>query len=425
MKVIIIGGGWAGCSAALEAVKLGAEVELYERTDLLLGVGNVGGIMRNNGRYTAAEELINLGAGDFIRIMDSIAIHKNIDFPEHKHAWLCDIGKAEPIVRRYLIECGVKIFLQSRITDVNMKDNKIKSLVLFNKDIINGDVFVETTGSTGSMPNCVKYGNGCVMCTLRCPSFGARVSISSRAGVNDLVGERANGMKGAMSGSCEFPRESLSKDIVKELEKSGVVVIPIPKEDIHLEKLEQKVCQQYATLQFAENIILLDTGRIKLMTSHYPLDKLRKIKGLENVVYIDPLVGSNGNSIRYLCAAPRNNSMQVNGVENLFCGGEKSGFFVGHTEAMTTGTLAGYNAVQYLEKKPLLELPRELATGDIIAYANDKVKEGKMSERYTFSGAEYFERMKDLGLYSIDNDEIRSRVKKLNLTNIFSKECKN
>lgn len=425
MKVIIIGGGWAGCSAALEAVKLGAEVELYERTDLLLGVGNVGGIMRNNGRYTAAEELINLGAGDFIRIMDSIAIHKNIDFPEHKHAWLCDIGKAEPIVRRYLIECGVKIFLQSRITDVNMEGNKIKSLVLFNKDIINGDVFVETTGSTGSMPNCVKYGNGCVMCTLRCPSFGARVSISSRAGVNDLVGERANGMKGAMSGSCEFPRESLSKDIIKELEKNGVVVIPIPKEDVHLEKLEQKVCQQYATLEFAENIILLDTGRVKLMTSHYPLDKLRKIKGLENVVYIDPLVGSNGNSIRYLCAAPRNNSMQVNGVENLFCGGEKSGFFVGHTEAMTTGALAGYNAVQYLEKKPLLELPRELATGDIIAYANDKVKEGKMSERYTFSGAEYFERMKDLGLYSIDNDEIRSRVKKLNLTNVFSKQCKN
>ncbi|AJG98692.1 FAD-dependent oxidoreductase [Clostridium beijerinckii] len=425
MKVIIIGGGWAGCSAALEAVKLGAEVELYERTDLLLGVGNVGGIMRNNGRYTAAEELINLGAGDFIRIMDSIAIHKNIDFPEHKHAWLCDIGKAEPIVRRYLIECGVKIFLQSRITDVNMEGNKIKSLVLFNKDIITGDVFVETTGSTGSMPNCVKYGNGCVMCTLRCPSFGARVSISSRAGVNDLVGERANGMKGAMSGSCEFPRESLSKDIIKELEKNGVVVIPIPKEDVHLEKLEQKVCQQYATLEFAENIILLDTGRVKLMTSHYPLDKLRKIKGLENVVYIDPLVGSNGNSIRYLCAAPRNNSMQVNGVENLFCGGEKSGFFVGHTEAMTTGTLAGYNAVQYLEKKPLLELPRELATGDIIAYANDKVKEGKMSERYTFSGAEYFERMKDLGLYSIDNDEIRSRVKKLNLTNVFSKQCKN
>ncbi|HEX9027030.1 MAG TPA: FAD-dependent oxidoreductase [Clostridium sp.] len=420
MKVIIIGGGWAGCSAALEATKLGAEVELYERTDLLLGVGNVGGIMRNNGRFTAAEELINLGAGDFIEIMDSISIHKNIDFPGHKHAWLCDIGSAEPIVRRHLQSYGVKIFFKSRIIDVEMEKNKIKSVILSNKEIITGDVFIETTGSTGAMGNCVKYGNGCVMCTLRCPSFGGRVSISEKAGVNDLMGERANGMKGAMSGSCEFSKESLSKDIVETLETNGVVVIPMPKEDIHLEKLEQKVCQQYATLEFGENIILLDTGRIKLMTSHYPVDKLRKIKGLEDVAYLDPLAGGNGNSIRYLSAAPRSNSMQVDERENLFCGGEKSGFFVGHTEAMTTGTLAGYNAVQYLKKRPLLELPRNLVTGDIIAYANDKVKEGKLSERYTFSGAEYFERMKTLGLYTTDKDKIKSRVENLNLTNIFS-----
>lgn len=352
--------------------------------------------------------------------MDSISIHKNIDFPGHKHAWLCDVGRAEPIVRRHLLKSGVKIFFKSRIIDVEMEKNKIKSVILSNKETITGDVFIETTGSTGSMANCVKYGNGCVMCTLRCPSFGARVSISEKAGVNDLMGERANGMKGAMSGSCEFSKESLSRDIVNVLEKDGVMVIPMPKEDIHLEKLEQKVCQQYATLEFGENIILLDTGRIKLMTSHYPIDKLRKIKGLEDVAYLDPLAGGNGNSIRYLSAAPRSNSMHVDGIDNLFCGGEKSGFFVGHTEAMTTGTLAGYNAVQYLKKRPLLELSRKLVTGDIIAYANDKVKEGKLSERYTFSGAEYFDRMKTLGLYTTDKDKIKSRVENLNLTNIFS-----
>lgn len=420
MKVIIIGGGWAGCAAALEVAKLGVEVELYERTDLLLGVGNVGGIMRNNGRFTAAEELINLGAGDFIKIMDSISIHRNIDFPGHKHAWLCDVGRAEPIIRRHLLKSGVKLFFKSRIIDVEMEKNKVKAVILPNKEAIIGDVFIETTGSTGSMPNCVKYGNGCVMCTLRCPSFGGRVSISEKAGVNDLIGERANGMKGAMSGSCEFSKEFLSRDIVYALEKDGVVVIKIPKEDIHLEKLEQKVCQQYATLEFGENIILLDTGHVKLMTSHYPIDKLRKIKGLEDVVYLDPLAGGNGNSIRYLSSAPRSNSMQVDKIENLFCGGEKSGFFVGHTEAMTTGTLAGYNAVQYLKKRPLLELSRKLVTGDIIAYANDKVKEGKLSERYTFSGADYFERMKTLGLYTTDKDEIKSTVENLNLTNIFS-----
>jgi hypothetical protein len=57
MKTIIVG-GWSGCAAALTAAAVGAEVELLERTDMLLGTGLVGGIMRNNGRFTAAEEMI-------------------------------------------------------------------------------------------------------------------------------------------------------------------------------------------------------------------------------------------------------------------------------------------------------------------------------------------------------------------------------
>lgn len=420
MKVIIIGGGWAGCSAALQGVKNGAEVELYERTDLLLGVGNVGGIMRNNGRFTAAEELINLGAGEFINVMDNITLHKNMEFPGHKHAWLCDVAKAEPIVRRYLLDKGVKIFFKSIAKDVKMNGNKLESIILSNNSVINGDVFIDTTGSTGSMMNCNKFGNGCAMCVLRCPTFGSRVSISEKCGIKDLEGKRADGKRGAMSGSCEISKDSISKDIVEKLEKDGLVIIPMIKEDINLEKLSQKVCQQYATLEFAENIILLDTGHVKLMTSYYPLDKLRNVKGLENAMYIDPLGASNGNSVRYLVASPRDNSMKVDGVENLFCAGEKSGFFVGHTEAMVTGVLAGYNAVKYLKNEELLQLPRDLVIGDIIAYANDRIKIGEMSERYTFSGSVYFERMKSYNLYTTNKIEIKEKVEKLHLLNIFA-----
>lgn len=86
MKVIVIGGGWSGCAAAITAKKAGAEVVIYEKTDMLLGLGNVGGIMRNNGRYTASEELIALGAGDLIKITDKNSRHRDIDFPGHKHA---------------------------------------------------------------------------------------------------------------------------------------------------------------------------------------------------------------------------------------------------------------------------------------------------------------------------------------------------
>jgi hypothetical protein len=45
--------------------------------------------------------------------------------------------------------------------------------------------------------------------------------------------------------------------------------------------------------------------------------------------------------------------------------------------------------------------------------------EGKR-KRYTFAGAGYFNRMKKLGLYSIEREEISSRVKKANLENIFA-----
>ncbi|MDZ5001245.1 ferredoxin [Clostridium perfringens] len=109
---------------------------------------------------------------------------------------------------------------------------------------MDGDVFIETTGSTGSMTNCSRYGNGCSMCILRCPSFGGRESLSSKAGIKDIIGERKNGIPGAMSGSCELPRESLSNDILDKLDKYGVVSLPIPKEDINLDKLSEKVCQQ-------------------------------------------------------------------------------------------------------------------------------------------------------------------------------------
>ena len=101
-KIIIIGGGWAGCAAAIAAKKSGADVELIERTDLLLGLGNVGGIMRNNGRFTAAEEHIAMGAGELFEITDACTTHENVDFPGHRHASFYDVNKVEPMVRRLL-----------------------------------------------------------------------------------------------------------------------------------------------------------------------------------------------------------------------------------------------------------------------------------------------------------------------------------
>lgn len=422
-KVIIVGGGWAGAAAAITAKKAGAQVHLYEKTDLLLGLGNVGGIMRNNGRWTASEELIELGAGDLIDIVDNTSRHKNIEFPGHKHATLYDVNLIEGKVSKYLEEIGINIHIESRVTDIKLEDSKIRGIYLSDGSYEEGDVFIETTGTTGPMGNCLRYGNGCSMCILRCPAFGPRLSISERCGVSDIQGERDEDTLGAISGSCKLAKESLSKEIVEELDKTGCVILKVPKEDINYDKLSAKVCQQYALKEFAENIILLDTGHAKLMTTYYPLKKLRKIKGLENAKYVDPYAGSKGNSIRYLSVAPRTNDLKVNGVDNLFCAGEKSGLFVGHTEAIVTGSLAGHNAVRLAMGIPLLILPSSIAIGDIISYANEKAgtREGRR-DRYTFAGAEYFKRMKELGLYTTDKEEIKQRISKVNLDNVFNQK---
>ena len=68
-----------------------------------------------------------------------------------------------------------------------------------------------------------------------------------------------------------------------------------------------------------------------------------------------------------------------------------------------------------------LELPRTLAIGEFIAYVHEQMSVTEhLSVRYTFSGAAFFTRMKDLGLYSADSTEIRTRVERTGLSGIFN-----
>lgn len=434
-KIVITGAGWSGCAAAIRAVKQGHEAVLLEKTDLLLGLGNVGGIMRNNGRFTAAEENIVLGASELFEITDRLSTHKNIDFPGHKHASFYDVALVEPEVRRLLIKLGVELRLMCRAVDVvteKREDGAVRirsvTAVRLNHDgeyetvEIDGDVFVETTGSTGPMGNCTKYGNGCSMCVLRCPAFGPRVSLTERAGCYDVHGERLNGRPGAFSGSCKLEKRTLSPKLQKKLDKEGFAVVPLPPEMVNKDKLSQKVCQQYALDPFAENIILIDTGHAKLMTSYFNLSDLRKVEGFENARFVDPYAGGKGNSIRYMSVGLRDEYLKADEIENLFLGGEKSGFFVGHTEAITTGSLAGYNASRMADGKPLLELPEELAVGDIISFANFMLgQEDGYKKRLTFAGGTYFQRMKDRQLYTTDVKTIRRRVEAQGLTGIYNR----
>jgi len=407
----------------LSARKQGVEVVLIERTDMLLGTGLVGGIMRNNGRFTAAEEMIAMSGGELFQLTDQNSLHRTIDFPGHHHASLYNVATMEPIIHKFLSEKGVQIQLSTRITDVAMREDRIETVTgkCAKQDIrFDGDAFVDTTGTAGPPANCTKYGNGCVMCVLRCHSFGGRVSLTAKAGVKEYIGRKGLQI-GAMSGSCKILKESLSEDITHTLNKEGVVVIPLPESKRLSGKLDLKACQQYAISEFEKNIVVLDTGHAKLMSPFFPLHLLRQISGFENARFEDPYAGGLGNSIRYVGMAPRDDTLKVDGIQNLFCGGEKAGLLVGHTEAICTGTLAGYNAVKNLKKEKLLVLPDTLSVGDAVSYVRTRMQaEEGLGLKYTYSGSVLFDRMQERKLYSTNVKEVHERVDGTGLWGVFA-----
>ena len=157
------------------------------------------------------------------------------------------------------------------------------------------------------------------------------------------------------------------------------------------------------------------------MAPWFPLEKLRKIPGLEWARYEDPYAGGEGNSVRLTASVLREDTLLVRGMENLFCAGEKTGNFVGHTEAIVTGVLAGYNAVRKAMGKSLWAYPQQTACGDAIRWIGQQMEtEAGRREKYTFSGSVLFDRMKEKGLYTTDMGQIRQRVGMAGGENIFA-----
>jgi hypothetical protein len=249
------------------------------------------------------------------------------------------------------------------------------------------------------------------------------VSLTTRVGVEEWVGKKPDGGLGAMSGSCKLCKDSIDPSIVRELEQKGCALVPVPEQVREEEELlSMKACQQYALPEFIENLVLLDTGPVKLMTPFFPLEQLRKIPGMERARYEDPIAGGKGNSMRYFGFANCTPELQAIGpVDNLFCAGEKAGAMVGHTEAIVTGSLAGHNAVRKAIGEKLLRYPDELAVGDFVNHVIEEMKkeEGRQY-KYTFSGSIYFKRMVQKNLYTTNVEEIKKRVHDANLKDIFN-----
>ena len=157
------------------------------------------------------------------------------------------------------------------------------------------------------------------------------------------------------------------------------------------------------------------------MTAYYPLDILRQVPGFEPR-FEDPYEGGIGNSMRYFGVIPRDNALKVDGLHNVFCGGEKAGLLVGHTEAIITGTLSGHNAARCALGLESYIIPETLACGDANSYVKQQMQApGGLAKKYTFSGSVYFDNMKNKNLYTTDIATIQTRVATAKAMGVFAK----
>jgi folate-dependent tRNA-U54 methylase TrmFO/GidA len=150
------------------------------------------------------------------------------------------------------------------------------------------------------------------------------------------------------------------------------------------------------------------------------LEKLRKVPGFENVVPAGPVGGMNLWSLGHdlvFCE----NTLRVPPLENYYTAGSKA-HIVDIQPCINTGYLAGFNAVRGATGKELIELPRTTATGDIIAFTQEFLRnsDGGPTTFVSAHAGHYLRRLKDIGIFPDNEEKAKKRVADAGLTNIFA-----
>lgn len=423
-KIVVVGGGASGISAAIAAKKAGADVSLLERTDLLFGGAIRAGRMSYNGKIVAEEELKAMGGTEVLGALESLTLHKG-NIINEENAYIYHAGLAEPLLRDLVKDFGIEIMLEAHVVDVEKSGRAIKAVLLKDGSRIEGDAFVDCTGNSGGLEVCTNHGKGCVMCVYhRCFVFGDRVSIATKAGAPTLYRVKADGTKGTMGVSIHFYKDSLSPYIQDELKETGIVTIPLPSHVIDYSKLLSFGAVR--TKAQIENLNIVDIGITGKCVGlgPVPLKELRKIAGLERVMMENPYGGGICHQIGNVDITPVDGSLKSFGLDNVFCAGEKIGCG-GVAEVICLGYVAGNNASRLASRKePLMLSEKTTALGKYIGLVAERFvnEKGRLTSVYSFAHGPFFEYLKEKGFYPASTSIIHDRIKKEGLQGILSKK---
>ena len=170
-----------------------------------------------------------------------------------------------------------------------------------------------------------------------------------------------------------------------------------------------------------QHLTLLNIGNsfAKVTTIASPLyaDSLRSFPGFEDALIVNPAAGEKWHAMQLTSMALRDNTLRVEGFDNLFCAGNKASAGESYLDAMCVGELAGHNAVRRGLGQPGLELPKTLAAGAYIDFAGRmmRTKEGR-KRSYSLLSAEL---LKSWGVFRENEEEIVREVDKAGLRGLY------
>lgn len=147
--VIVVGGGLAGCGAALSAARNGSSVLLVERINALGGAPCTQAInpfMANATRMPDSGEVVELSQGILLELIGELkaanAVHPvytNVFNPEY----------LKIILNKKMKEAGVELLFNSYLVSAKREGNKVTSITVVNKSglmELEADYFIDTTG---------------------------------------------------------------------------------------------------------------------------------------------------------------------------------------------------------------------------------------------------------------------------------------
>ncbi|MBI4286747.1 MAG: FAD-dependent oxidoreductase [Chloroflexi bacterium] len=422
MRVVVIGGGVGGFSAAMVARKAGAEVTLIERTDLLGGLGQVAGIGLLGDYDVVVGQERALGGADFVDVIETIPAHRSMDPPGYQNVLTYNVTKLDSRLQKACREKGIDVRLHSRVNDVEMSGNSVKAVMAANGNWISGDVFVDATGTSAGIPACERWGFGCVECILRCPTFGNPGGIIEKK-MPTFNRKGVDGKTGIIGTSVMLPISSLADNVQAELHEKGYYAIPVP-EGVEPDLVRYGRAGASTTALMDQeitkkNLLLMDIGGfVKVTATGSPLyaRSFRKFPGMEDCLIMQPTAGARGHLIIGIALALRDNTLKADGFDNVFCAGSKGGHSMCLMDAMVTGDLAGHNAVRKGVGQRPLELPRTLAAGAYVDLVGNAVRAGKETGRHYGVIEAGF--LKEMNVFR-EGAEIAKEVERAGLTGVY------